>query len=1102
MKRVLQIIPCIIVLVLFVTSSAFAQGVTTASVSGTIESAEGEGLPGATVQMTHLPSGTTYGNVSNTEGFFRIANMRVGGPYRISVSFVGFATFERSDINLSLGQNFQIDVVLREEASQLEEVLVRGSGKFDGTQDGQKTVVDERTINDIPTISRSIGDYARFNPLAKITEETDGFAISLGGQNNRYNTIYIDGAVNNDVFGLAGSGTNGGQTGVQPISIDAIQQFTIALAPFDVRQSGFAGGAINAVTRSGTNSFEGSAYTFFRNEKLAGKTPTNNEEVERERLDPFTASTSGFRLGGPIVKDKLFFFINGEIQRDETPQPFQVENYQGQMSAIDISRLSSFIQENYNYDVGSYNNNTAYLNSDKILAKIDWNINPYHKLSIRHSYVGAENLEARRSTPRSIQFLNGSEFFVSTTNSSAFELNSSFGNNISNKLVVGATFTRDDRDPFGPDFPTLELSDGDNGNVTIGAERFSTANLLNQDAITINNDLEIYSGRHTFVIGGNFEYFNAGNLFIRNNFGRYRYFDTEDEEGNITSTGVENFLSGEGATQYERGFSQVDNITGDESDAIADFRQIQFALYFQDNYKVTDNLNISAGIRFDLPIWPTEQPLNEDFNRETIPAIESFGYDMKGAKTGQFIETQILISPRVGFNWDVIGNKRTQLRGGVGVFTSRIPLVWPGGAYNNYGFNVGEYFDSNVPFNPDVNNQPPGDINVDDPRPSGQIDLFAQDFKLPQVYKINLAIDQRIGWGVIASLEGIFTGNINSVRYQNLNLKPSTDNLTGTPDTRPVFDGLVPRFGGDPIDPTYSGIYLASNTNKGYSYNIAATLDKTFSKGFAATASYTWGDSYSLFDATSSQNSSQWRGYYNVEGRNDEGPAYRSTFATGHRVLAQASYEIEYLGFAKSKISLIFNSQSGNPYTYVLGARNFQIVDDGGFDFNELMYVPETRDDIVLREVTVNDVVYSPEQQWQILNDFIEDDPHLSERRGKYNERNGRFLPMTSTLDLRFLQDFFIEIGEGKRNTLQLSLDIFNFTNLLNKDWGRVYDLGFGTFPPLNFSGYVSGTNTPAYTVNPVIIEGERIYENNIDDRGFRSSRWQAQIGLRYIFGG
>jgi len=1097
MKKILQSLCVVTFLFAFANSSVLAQGVTTASMNGVVVDESGEALPGATVVAVHKPSGSQYGNVTGNDGYFRISNMRVGGPYEITVSFVGYEKNIQSGINLSLGQTYRLDIIMKEETGQLSEVIVRSSGTLDGNQDGQKTVVDSRTITDIPTISRAIGDFARFNPLAKISED-DGFEISLGGQNNRYNTIYIDGAVNNDAFGLSGSGTNGGQTGVQPISIDAIEQFTIALAPFDVRQSGFAGGAINAVTRSGTNEFEGSAYTFYRDETLAGLTPTNNEDVERERLAPFTAQTSGFRLGGPIIKDKLFFFVNGEIQRDETPQPFDIADYQGNLSASDINNLASTIQERFGYDVGGYADNTAFLNSDKVLAKIDWNINKDHKLSVRHSYTGAENLEARRSNGGSINFINGSEYFISKTNSSALELNSMFGNNISNKLVVGATIVRDDRDPFGADFPTIELSDGDNGSVNFGAERFSTANLLNQDVITINNDLELYKGRHTFTFGANFEYFKAGNLFIRNNFGRYRYFDTEDGNGNITSTGVENFLNGEGATQYERSFSQVDNVTGDDSDAIAAFRQMQVAVYVQDEFQVNRNLKLTGGLRLDLPIWPDVQPVNEAFNNTTIPLIEAEGYDMRGAETGKFIKPQLLFSPRFGFNWDVNGDKRTQVRGGAGIFTSRLPLVWPGGAFNNYGFNVGEYFNSDQPFIPNVNNQPPN-VDLNNPTPSGQIDLFAEDFKLPQVYKINLAIDQQLPGGIVGTFEGIFTGNINAVRYQNLNLKPSSENLTGTPDDRPIFAGVVERFGGDPVDGTYSGIYLASNTRKGYSYNLAATFNKGFNNGFAATASYSWGDSYSLFDGTSSQNSSQWRGYYNVNGRNNEGPAFRSTFASGHRVLAQASYEFDYFDFAKTKVSLIYNSQSGNPYTYVLGARNFQIVDDGGFDFNELMYVPETQADINLVDTEIDGQTYTAAQQWDILNDFIENDPHLSERRGEYNERNGRFLPMVSTLDFRLLQDFYVKTSNGKKNTLQLSIDIFNFTNLLNPDWGRSYFLGFGTFSPINLRGL--NNNEPSYSINPALVNQENIYSNNINDRGFRSSRWQAQVGIRYIFG-
>lgn len=1094
-----------LVLLVALQMTAFGQGVTTSSIFGKVVDPSGEPLIGATVLAVHGPSGTSYGSATNLEGFYRIPNMRVGGPYRITVSYTGFESLVKDNVTLSLGQAFRFNPALQETAYTLEGVVVSAgiNDVFDGSRNGQKTVVDARTISDIPTISRAIADYARFNPLATIGEDDDGFTISLAGQNNRYNTIYIDGAVNNDAFGLADSGTNGGQTGIQPISIDAIEQFTIAVAPFDVRQSGFAGGSINAVTKSGSNDFKGSAYYLFRNESLQGNTTFGTEPT------PFSALTYGMTLGGPIKKDKLFFFVNAEIKDDETPNPFDFGDYVGTVGASKIGEVRDAFQERYGYDIGSFDANTAYLEGLTLLGKIDWNINDKHKLSLRHSYVNGENLEARSSDRNDIRFLNGSEFFITTTNSTALEVNSIFNANLANKFSVGATFVRDDRDPLGNPFPTVELFD-DNIDWQIGAERFSTANRLDQDVVTITNDLSIYKGRHSLVFGANFEYFSAANLFIRNNYGRYQW---EDDDG---MTGIDRFLAGMPATRFERSFSQVDNVAGDESAAIGAFEQMLFGVYVQDEYQANDRLTLTGGLRVDFPIWPTDQPINEEFNNTTIPNIEGFGYDLRGARTGSFIGGSVAFAPRFGFNWDVKGDKTTQVRGGIGLFTSRIPLVWPGGAYNNYGFNIGATGGRNVAFNPDVQKQPVGfdddgnpitAVNLADPVPSGQIDLFAEDFKLPQVLKINVAVDQKLPWGLIGSLEGLFSQNINAPYYQNLNLKPSNRTLTGSPDNRPLFLGTQSAFGDDVIEPTYTYIMLASSINKGYAYNLAATLTKPFTNGFSGTLSYSYSDAYSVLDGTSSQNNSQWRGYHNVAGRNFVRDAQRSTFAGGHRIFGQFSYQTAYkiagdFG-GKSKLSLNFNAQTGGYFSYVIGARNFRFTDDGGFDNNELIYVPENQSDIPLVDLEHDGRTYSPAEQWALLDAFIEDDPGLSKRRGEYSQRNDGREPFEFGMDLRFVQDFYIKTASGRTNTLQLTVDIFNFTNLLNADWGRVRFAGsFGNYDILNLANRTDGTRgtTPEYTINRDLIDGLKPWEDNFDNAGLRSSIWNMQIGVRYIF--
>ncbi|MGB3800784.1 MAG: carboxypeptidase-like regulatory domain-containing protein, partial [Lewinella sp.] len=389
-------------LVMLLSVSAAAQGVTTSSITGRLTDAStGDALIGATVQAVHNPSGTTYGNVTDEDGFFRLPGLRVGGPYTITATYVGYDPVIQEGINLNLGQGFTFNRELGSTGVNLEGVTVVGnrSDIFDGKRTGQETSISEQQINVLPTVSRSIADFARLNPLAKIDEGDDGFGIQIAGQNNRFNAIYIDGAVNNDAFGLSGSGTNGGQTGVSPISLDAVEQFVVSTAPYDIRQSGFAGGAISAVTRSGTNNFEGSAYYLFRNDGLTRDNGFTSEEgFTFPNLNEFSAKTYGARLGGPIIEDKVFFFVNAELQRDETPQVFDLDNYRGDIGTDEIAELRNFVGSSYDYDLGSYDNNTQFLNSDKVIAKLDFNLSPSNKLSIRHSYVSAENLEARSSS--------------------------------------------------------------------------------------------------------------------------------------------------------------------------------------------------------------------------------------------------------------------------------------------------------------------------------------------------------------------------------------------------------------------------------------------------------------------------------------------------------------------------------------------------------------------------------------------------------------------------------------------------------------------------------------------------------------------------------
>ncbi len=1063
----------------------FAQGVTTSSIGGKVTDQTGEPLLGATVVAIHQPSGTTYGAATDFDGFYRISNMRTGGPYTITISYVGFNEKVSNDVFLSLGQTARISAELSESATALDEVVLTGvsNSVFSSNKTGSETNISQREIATIPAASRSIADFVRLTPQAQVTEGNDGFSISLAGQNNRYNAIYIDGAVNNDVFGLAGSGTNGGQTGVNPFSVDAIETFQVNIAPFDVRQSGFSGGSINAITRSGSNEFEGSAYSFFRNESLVGKTPPSlvGDGEERTKVADFKALTYGVRLGGPIIEDKLFFFVNYERQDDETPQPFNFSNYAGRASRAEIDNLANFLRTTYGYDPGIFDANTRTLVSDKLTAKIDWNINQDHKLSFRHGYVKGDNLEARSSGNRNIGFINGSESFVTTTNSSALEISSRFGNKFANNFVASYTRVRDDRDPLGQPFPTVDIQDG-GGTISFGSEPFSTANLLNQDVYTFTNNFDIYAGRHTITLGANMEYAKMLNLFFAFNYGDYTFEDQFDGDGNLLSSGINQFITGQNADVYQHGYSLIGNgVTGDESAGSSQFDTFQAGFYIQDEIQVTDNFKATLGARIDIPYW-SDGPVNEDFNNRTVGILESFGKDLQGARVGQGIDPNVHFAPRLGFNWNLRGDLTTQIRGGIGVFTSRLPLVWPGGTYNNNGSIGGFMFEFNQPFEPNVNQQ------FEDPAPGsggfgGNIDLIAKDFKLPQVAKFNIAIDQQLPiWNLIASADFLYTDVIQDIYYENLNLKGPAGFYEGA-DNRPFYDRR------DEIDDTYQGIYLASNTGGGNSTNVSFTLRKPFENGFSGQASYTFGESNKIFDGTSSQNSSQWRNQITVNGKNSNLPVTRSDFALGNRITANVNYELTWNENVSTTIGLFYEGVQSGPYSFTY-REGRDLLNDDSRD-NALIYIPASAD-----EITFSGTAVEQAAQYERLETFINSVEYLRENKGGYAERNASRGPWSHVVDLKVLQDFTVNWG-NKEHTLQFSADIFNFTNLLNKDWGKRKFIRSEVSPLTT----VSTGSTPTFAINDGVVNADGSPNmEELDDFGLQSSRWQAQLGIRYIF--
>ncbi len=1106
-------------------ASAWAQGVTTSSMRGVVRDEAGEPLPGANVVATHMPSGTQYGTATNIDGVFFIPNMRVGGPYQVRITFVGYQPYVRENIMLRLGETFVLNVQLSPQVAELEAVeVVAAAGVFDATRTGVGVNLDETRINTAPTVGRDLADFVRLVPQAYVeNDDDDGPAISIAGQNNRYNAIFIDGAVNNDVFGLSAQGTNGGQTGAPPISLDAIEQFQINISPYDVTQSGFTGGAINAVTRSGTNRYEGSVYYFLRNEMLAGLTPKPLPGQRRERLPDFINQRYGFRLGGPILRNKLFFFVNAELLRAETPQPYVPGEYLGE-SANRLDEIRTVLREELGYDPGTYGTKAATLDDNKLLLRLDWNINPQHKLSARLSYSASDNRDEFDSGPFQIVFLDRTEVFPNRTLFTTVELNSVLGSSYANKLIVGYTRVRDDRDIDRQPFPTVDIADGQ-GDILLGPEPFSTANMLNQDIFTITNNFNWFKGRHTFTFGAHFEYYDIANLFIPFNFGWYFYDSVDDflrsvcaasaQDGQVVTPTCQAYgLDVEPAnTFFMRGFSLIGSDIGDEADNIGAFKAFQIGFYVQDEYQVNDRLRLTAGLRFDIPKITTRPRYAPDVFETTLPAVSAY-YDLEGARPGQTPRALLYISPRIGFNYDLSTEKRrAQLRGGAGIFLGRVPFVWPGGMFLNNGVNTGFLFRGGpVEFRPDPRNAlTPSDFGIpsDALIPSGRLEIFARNFRYPRVFRTSLGIDYELPYGIIATFEGQFTKTLSNILVKNINLKPTNTRLTG-PDNRPIYGygfdsrGRVDRRA-SLIDSRYSSILLATNTSKGYTYDVTVQLQKEFGNWLYASLSYTYGDAFAVNDGTSSQIVSLWRYNEHVNGANNIGLA-RSDFSIGHRILGQLTYRRTFFKRLATTITLFYTGESGRPFSYTIGRSRYMVGEGPEARDVSLFYVPRNANELVFKPYTSGGRTITPEEQAAALEAFIEGNPYLRKRRGKYAERNGDRTPFESVLDLKIAQEVFTNIG-GRRHKVELTLDIFNFTNLLGElfgaEWGIRYNRPF-QYAVVQFEEFrdpENGDLTPVYTFRLMDIKSKKdLFDRLVKDFGTYSSRWQMQLGLRYTF--
>lgn len=1058
------------------TIFSYAQ-VTTSGLTGTVKDDKGEALIGATVKAVHVPSGTVYGTTTQDGGHYNIRGMRVGGPYTITVSYVSYKEEQAQNVSLPLGQTFKIDFKLETAATALKELVVTGRQDrvFNNSRTGASTTITRDQLQSLPTLNRSITDFTKLTPQS-------GKGLTFAGRNNLYNRFTVDGSLFSNAFGL--SDLPGGQTNAQPISLDAIDQLQVNLAPYDVRLSGFTGANINAVTRSGTNEFSGSVYSFFKNNSLTGSQIKGTDVTK----DKYTLKQYGFRLGGPIIKNKLFFFVNGEMERQTSPGTTWQAN-RGQsgnnVTSVRASALDSvkdLLQSKFGYDPGAYENYDFEQNNDKITAKIDWNISEKHKLSVRYSYLNAikdlnpstSNSNGRSNSNRSVLFENMKYRQHNKINSVVAELNSTFSNKFSNNLSVTYSAFRDYRETFGKPFPVVDIENGAGSNyISFGSEPFSALNSLNQDLFQASDNFNIYSGKHTFTIGAAGEYFKFSNAFAQFFYGQFRYASLQD------FFNAANGVAGVNPTLYQLTYSAVK----DDPRPAAKLSAATVSVYGQDEFQIKDNFKLTYGLRLDVPFYPTTLPTNPLVNAMTFRNGEKLD-------VSKLPKTTILWSPRIGFNWDVMNDQKLQVRGGTGIFTGTIPYVWAVNQAGQNGLLFGNEFSNNPtnrPFSADPGKYIPANAQA---APSFAINVTAPDFKYPQIWRSNLAADIRLPGDVIATVEGIYTKDINAIYHRDANLVNPVGKTVG-PNVRDTFPGGTANR----INPTITNAIVLDNSSKGYSYSLSLQLQKTFDFGLYASIAYTYTNAKDLTSSPGSQAASAFNGNQIVNDPNMPVLSY-TNYLVKNRVVGMAAYTIKYAKLLSTTLSLIYE---GSPYadgfnnsriSYVYAGNNS--INKDNSTSNDLVYIPRNQNDIILIPTNGTDT-RTADQIWADLDQYISSSKYLNSHRGQFAERNGDQFPWYNRFDVRLVQDIdFSKIAPKSKSKLQFTLDIINFANLLSSDWGVAPNTNVTNF--ITFRDFKGAGGAPRYsfvkpTDNKVFIDNNTI-----------ASRWQMQIGLRYIF--
>ncbi|HEX3582627.1 MAG TPA: TonB-dependent receptor [Thermoanaerobaculia bacterium] len=1029
--------------------------VTSGNIGGTVTGADGAALPGVTVEAVHVPTGTRYSTVSASDGRYTIPNVRVGGPYRVTANLEGFKPRVAEGVQVSLGETREVPITLSL-ATVTESITVTAQTDpiMNPEHNGSTSSVSTRQIETLPTVNRTLQDFARTNPyFTTDLSDANGTTLNVAGRNNRYNNIQIDGAVNNDLFGLAGTGTPGGQTGAQPISLDAIQQLQLVVSPYDVRQSGFTGGGVNAVTRNGTNTLEGSVFGTKRNRSYVGK------GINDTPVSEFNQTGWGGRIGGPIVRDKIFFFIAGEENRKDTPLGITGATYTGSGtgSRPGLQDVEDFVKSKYNIDLGGTGDISSKVNNNLLFGRFDFNLGSQNNLTLRHNYVYGTTPVAPSSYSRT-----ANQFYFPTsrynigdhTYSDVAQLNSVFSSSVFNEARYVHQSIKDAR-TTPVLFPTVEIGGTGQraGAVQIGTERFSGANTLDQKINEFTDDVTLVHGSHNIVIGTHNELFQFTNLFIQDFYGYY-YFPT-----------LAAFEAGQ-PTAYSIGFANNANPRNPTQ-----FKASQYSLYANDQWHVNKSLTLSFGLRADKPSFPDTPAFN--------PLVQS----ELGLLTTSKPKDTVTWEPRLGFNWDPNNSGTQQIRGGVGVFQGRAPYVWISNGYGGSGIDQVILTCTapacTTPFNPDPNAQPrtfpPGSA-------APQISITDPNFKFPRVLRTTLGYDRELFWGVRATAEALYSKTLDDIFYYNMNL---VQNGTSPLDGRPTYAKRSSKL---------AGTYLVSNSTTGHETNETLQLSKTV-RGLTLSANYMHQNAVSAADATSSTAASGWN--FQPNNGNDFTQQLAPTFfQVKHRVNLAATYDTHTGAFTHS-FGVFYAAQSGNPYSLLISGDPNTDANQN----NDLLYVPGGGSGgVILCPFAAGSALpkagapcgtSTPLDSANFTN-FLHS-VGVNGNNAALVGRNSLQAPWQHRMDLHY------ELGLPAIHSARILIqaDVVNFLNLINKNWGIEKFVNFSTYTPVRYQGIDPTSGKPVYRENN---PGSLTAGSQFSGDTSLASRWQGRLGLRINF--